>query len=209
MERIYHITHVANLASIVADDCLWSDYDMLAQGKVARSIGLSAIKQRRLALPLKCHPGDTVGQYVPFNFCPRSVMLYILHRGNLPDLQFRDGQAMIVHLEMDMQAVVDWCEATDTRWAFSLSNAGAVYTEFRARINQLSEVNAAAVAARDFRDPQILEAKQAEFLVQRRVPWSLVRRVGSGSREALQLAQRALVGKVHRPPVEIVPEWYF
>jgi hypothetical protein len=45
--------------------------------------------------------------------------------------------------------------------------------------------------------------------VQRRVPWTLVRRIGVGSREALQVAQRTLIGRDQSPPVEMRPEWYF
>jgi hypothetical protein len=48
---------------------------------------------------VKCHPGTCVGEYVPFYFCPRSVMLYVINKGNHLDLQFRDGQSGIVHLE--------------------------------------------------------------------------------------------------------------
>jgi hypothetical protein len=79
---IYHITHVDNLPSILAAGGLWSDAEMLARGGPAAQIGMSGIKTRRLGLPLKCHPGDHVGDYVPFYFCPRSVMLYILHCAN-------------------------------------------------------------------------------------------------------------------------------
>jgi len=50
---------------------------------------------------VKCHPGTKVGQYVPFYFCPRSIMLYILHRGNHPDLDYREGQGPILHLQAD------------------------------------------------------------------------------------------------------------
>jgi len=55
-----------------------------------------------------CHVSrrTTVGQYVPFYFCPRSVMLYVLHRGNHPSLEYRGGQTPLVHLEADLLSVV-------------------------------------------------------------------------------------------------------
>jgi hypothetical protein len=40
---------------------------------------MSTIKQRRLALPVTCHPDDHVGDHVPFYFCPRSIMLFVIH----------------------------------------------------------------------------------------------------------------------------------
>ncbi len=98
---------------------------------------MNRIKQRRLSLPVSCHPGDAVGDYVPFYFCPRSVMLYIISRANHDDLAYRGGQRPIVHVQADLHSTIAWAEAQSKRWAFSLSNAGAYYTEFRARIDQL------------------------------------------------------------------------
>jgi len=40
---------------------------------------MSTIKARRLYdLEVDCHPGTKVGEYVPFYFCPWSIMLYLL-----------------------------------------------------------------------------------------------------------------------------------
>src|ERR1700677_2413270 len=101
--RIYHITHVDNLTSILGQDGLLSDAEMVARGAPHLAIGMSSIKQRRMGLPVKCHQGDTVGEYVPFYFCPRSFMLYLLHRANHPELTYRDGQGPIVHLQADLE----------------------------------------------------------------------------------------------------------
>lgn len=89
--HIYHITHVDNLPSILTSDGLWSDAAMIKRGGPAASIGMSSIKQRRLGLSVKCHPGDHVGDYVPFYFCPRSIMLYLIHCANHSELSYRDG----------------------------------------------------------------------------------------------------------------------
>lgn len=72
--KLYHITHVDNLPSILADGGLWCDSQLIARGGPPASIGMGGIKARRLTLPVKCHPGDVVGGYVPFYFCPRSLV---------------------------------------------------------------------------------------------------------------------------------------
>lgn len=128
--KIYHITHVDNLSSIIADGCLVSDAIMIARGGPSKAIGMSSIKQRRLRLPVDCHAGDQVGDYVPFYFCPRSVMLFLIHKRNV-ELTYQGGQRPIVHLEADLHSVVGWANQAGRRWAFSLSNAGAFYTQFR------------------------------------------------------------------------------
>ncbi|MEJ7809341.1 MAG: DUF4433 domain-containing protein [Gemmatimonadaceae bacterium] len=128
--RIYHITHVDNLEAIVAGGVLLSDAQMIARGGPSATIGMSNIKRRRLALPVRCHPGDRVGDYVPFYFCPRSVMLFVIYCANARELTYRGGQGPIVHLEADLRAVIAWAEEAGRRWAFTLSNAGANYAEF-------------------------------------------------------------------------------
>lgn len=139
--KIYHIIHVDRLASVIADGCLWCDAAIVQRAAPGTTIGMGSIKARRLTLPVGCHRGDHVGDYVPFYFCPRSIMLYVIHCANHPELTYRGGQGAIVHLEADLYNVVAWANAHSRRWAFSLSNAGAYYTQFRASLNQLGDVN--------------------------------------------------------------------
>ena len=82
--KIYHIVHVDRLASIIADGCLWSDVVMAQRQGAGTTIGMGSIKPGRLGLPVPCHPGTRVGEYVPFYFCPRSIMLYVIHCANHP-----------------------------------------------------------------------------------------------------------------------------
>ena len=92
---------------------------------------MSEIKRRRLEeLAVHCHGGMKVGECVPFYFCPRSVMLYILHQGNNPGLTYRGGQEPIVHLEADLRETIRWAEGVPRRWAISQGNAGTSYMEF-------------------------------------------------------------------------------
>jgi hypothetical protein len=208
--KIYHITHVDNLQAIVADGGLRSDADMIARGGPAQAIGMSSIKRRRVqGLEVDLHPGTKVGDYVPFYFCARSVMLYVIHCANHPQLAYRDGQEPIVHLEADLQAVVRWAEASGRRWAFSLSNAGAYYTEFRSRMDELDQLDWQAIAATDFRPAEVKEHKQAEFLIYGSFPFSLVERIGVRSSAIQTRAAAAIAGAAHRPAIGVRQGWYF
>jgi hypothetical protein len=190
--KIYHIAHVYRLPSIIADGALWCDRRIVARAGVGTIIGMGTIKQRRLTLPVHPHPGTDVGDYVPFYFCPRSIMLYVIHCANNPELAYRGGQQLIVHLEADLHRVITWAAAEGRPWAFSLSNAGARYAQFRASLAELGQINWDAVAASDFRPADIKEAKQAEFLVHDTFPWHLVDRVGAYVRSIAQQAQNAM-----------------
>lgn len=83
MDRlIFHITHVKNLAGIIEAGFLFSDSACRAGSAKPVNIGYSHIKDRRLKRKVPCAAKGTLGDYVPFNFCPRSVMLYVVSRGH-------------------------------------------------------------------------------------------------------------------------------
>ena len=173
-------------------------------------IGMSAIKRRRIEeLYVPCHPGTRVGDYVPFYFCPRSVMLFVVNCANHVELSYRGGQGLIVHLEADLWRVIGWAEETGTRWAFSLSNAGARYTEFRSSADHLDQLDWVAIAEKDFRSAFVKERKQAEFLLHEQFPFGLVERIGVHSPAVSLKATEAFSGDIRRPRIEVVPEWYF
>lgn len=206
--KIYHITHVDRLPSIVAAQCLWCDREIQRRDPPGTTIGMSTIKQRRLReLRLTSHPDLFVGDCVPFYFCPRSVMLYLIYQGNHLELSYRGGQGPIVHFEADLYAVVAWANASGRCWAFTLSNAGSRYFEDRSDLRRLGDIDWSAVHATDWQ--QCKHGKQAEFLLEHSFPWRLVERIGVKSRVAYEEAVRALPMQGHRPLVEIRPEWYY
>ena len=147
--KIYHIVHVDRLSSIVADDCLWCDAEIVQRESSDTTIGMNSIKQRRLTNALSSHPDLCVGDCVPFYFCPRSVMLYVISQANHPELTYHGGQDSIVHLEAELRRTIDWAEKHKQRWAFTLSNAGASYFEDRCDLTHLSEIDWEAVQTRD------------------------------------------------------------
>ena len=207
--KIYHITHVKNLPSILARGGLFSDAQMNIHGGPATAVGMSTIKQRRLTLPVACYPGLMVGDCVPFYFCPRSVMLYVLHRGNHPQLAYRGGQEPILHLEADLRSTVAWAQANGRAWAFSLSNAGSRYACFRDDLDRLGDIDWAAVFSRDFRSPQVKEGKQAEFLVQDSFPWELITRIGVYSQTVARQVTAAIARAQHQPVIQVIRSWYY
>jgi len=205
--KIYHIVHMDRLPSIIADGCLWCDAEILRRAPPGTTIGMNAIKQRRLNLPLTSHPGLYVGDCVPFYFCPRSVMLYLIYRANHDGLDYRGGQGPIVHLEADLHASVAWAQQNGKRWAFTLSNAGAYYFEDRCDLTQLNEINWKAVQTNRWQEET--EGKQAEFLMEHNSPWQLIERVGVHSPGVYQQVTDTLPMDGHRPPVELKHKWYY
>lgn len=212
--KIYHIVHVDRLQSIIADGCLWCDAESHRRNSPGTPIGMNSIKQRRLdVLRLTSYPDLHVGDCVPFYFCPRSIMLYLIYRANHPGLNYRGGQGPIIHLEADLHASVMWAQQNNYRWAFTLSNAGTNYFEDRSNLEQLNEINWIAVQTNRWSgngiDPSINEGKQAEFLMEFTFPWHLINRIGVRSPLVYQQVINSLPPSGHRPLVEIKPEWYY
>ena len=54
--KIYHIVHVDRLASIISDGYLWSDAEARRRDVGGTAIGMTKIKERRLAKELTSHP---------------------------------------------------------------------------------------------------------------------------------------------------------
>ena len=205
--KIYHIVHVDRLPSIIEDKGLLCDAQIAQRSPNGTTIGMDKIKKRRLTNRLNSHPNLHVGDCVPFYFCPRSVMLYVIYRANHSELSYRGGQGPIVHLEADLRQTVAWAEGQGLRWAFTLSNAGSYYFEDRCDLAQLNEIHWNAVQAIVW--PQYQEDKQAEFLIEQRFPWELVSRIGVQSKQVYYKASLAREAAAHKPLVEIKPEWYY
>lgn len=209
---IFHITHMDNLVSIIKDGCLWSDRRLVGTPGDRVVIGLDNIKRRRLEkLPVHCHRGTRVGDYVPFYFCPRSPMLYMIHMRN-PDLTYRGGQERIVHLVSTTDLAIQ--AAAERPWAFSDGNGGASYTQFSADINQLATfVDWNAVNAQWWRgpniDPAVMSKKMAEFLVHDWFPWTGVGGIGAIQQPIADEVQQILADADHKPQVAVKRDWYY
>lgn len=204
--KIYHIVHVDNLASIVADGCLWPD-SVMARRAGGAVIGNNEIKADRLHLPVECHANTCVGDYVPFYLCPRSVMLYVISRRNHPNVAYKDGQGPVVHLIADMNEVVDWADANKRRWAFTDINAANRAADFYNDLASLNRLNWDAIGMKQW--VSCRDHKMAEFLVHQSFPWELVKGIGVYSEEIGTRANKAFGGSTHRPPVKIKKDWYY
>lgn len=205
--KIYHIVHVDRLASIVQNGRLFCDAIVQEQSMSGTTIGMSGIKARRLMLPLNSHPALRVGGCVPFYFCPRSIMLYLIHMANHPELSYRGGQDAIVHLEFDLRAVVRWAEARELRWAFTLSNAASHYFEDSCDLERLGDLDWTAIKARYWSKHK--EGKQAEFLVENSCSWELVNSIGVNTPQTRAQVADVLSGCDHVPPLQIMKQWYY
>lgn len=211
--KIYHILHVDKLNSIANDGFLWCDIKISSQSFSGTMIGMEKIKQRRRNKTLASYSDLHVGDCVPFYFCPRSVMLYLISCQNHPELSYQDGQSEIIHLEADLYDSIKWASRHNKRWVFTLSNAGSVFFEDRCDLEQLHEINWSAVASKQWGGshvaPETKEHKQAEFLIEFSYPWHLIERIGVKNNQIAQKISDDLFDNQYCPKIEVIKDWYY
>lgn len=201
MTPIYHITHVDNLRSIVEHQCLWSDAQRLKQRIGNVNIGHAHIKQRRLMRPVPVASKGFLGEYVPFNFCSRSVMLYAICRNNVAG--YADGQDPVVHLVSSIEAVA----ASGRPWAFTDRHADLGYARYFDDLANLNEVDWNAMPLTWWKN--VKEQRQAEFLVHDWFPWSCVEKITVYNDAIAKRAKEALEKAKHQPPIVVEVSWYY
>ncbi len=206
--KIYHILHCDKLASVLKSSRLLSDAIITRRNSIGTMIGMSKIKLRRLEeLTLRSHPGLYVGQCVPFYFCPRSIMLFILHKGNHPEMDYSGGQEPIIHLVADLHRAVDWANQNRKRWAFTTGNAGSYIFEDYGDLSQLEKIDWNSV--KEMYWSRCREEKQAEFLMEDCFPWELIEKIGVISPEYDRIVNRILKEAAHKPKVAVRRDWYY
>lgn len=201
--KIFHITHIDNLPRILAAGCLWSDARRVRMGLEVHNIGYLHIKARRRERPVgEVAAGGKLGDYVPFNFCPRSVMLYKVHRGHD---DYRAGQDGIVHLVSTARTAV----ATGRPCAFTDRHADVRYAAYYDDFADLGKVDWGVMHRKYWNEDEISELRQAEFLVHDWFRWDAFLEIGVID-EAMADRVRSLLGSsVRGPTVNVQPQWYY
>lgn len=199
--KISHITHIDNLASILGQGCLWSDAKRIELSLVNKNIGYRHIKQRRLVRPVNVTAGGKIGQYVPFNFCPRSVMLYVIH---CKHDDFDGGQDNILHLISDIETV----RLGNQHCFFTDIHADLDYAEQIDDFTRIDELDIKRIIHerywQDFK-----EEKQAEFLAFESVQWAAIRQIGVKTQDVANQVNVLLNVTQHKPEVVVRPQWYY
>ena len=136
-------------------------------------------------------------------------MLFVIHKRDHPELNYKGGQDPILHLEADLRKTVKWAQNEKVRWAFTLSNAASMDCEYRSDLAQLDEINWKGVRANQWSAPTIKEGKQAEFLIESFFAWELVDRIGVASSRMKTKVIERIEESQHRPVVSTLPEWYY
>jgi hypothetical protein len=140
---------------------------------------------------------------VPFNFCPRSVMLYVVAQGHE---NYREGQQPIVHLVSSIETI----RATARPWLFTDRHADLGYANQYDTTAKLDEVDWAVMPLQQWGgDTEVKEKRQAEFLVHDWCPWEAIEAIGVIDPSIAERVKVAIAGISHKPRVEVPHDWYY
>lgn len=205
---IYHITHLDNLPNILQHKNLFCDKERIKQSLSLISIAHKELKQRRLQISVPVAPYGVLGDYVPFYFCNRSPMLYAIHKGYVEG--FVGKQDDIIYLASSVNRII---EEGKQAWCFTDGHAVEEFTDFYGSIDKLNQVDWSTIAHWSWKDtpndPDKKRRKQAEFLVYKAFPLSLVEKIGVYSDKQKIAIAAILQTNLSQLPINIEKKWYY
>ncbi len=177
-----------------------------AAGLGHANIAYSSIQQQRAAKLVRCGPGGSVHDYVPFYFTRKSPMLYTINRGSV---RCAGGQENIVHLVSTAQRVAQ----LGLGFAFTDGHGIMAYTSFYDDLAQLGQIDWNMIGATYWydtaEDGDRKRRKQAEFLIWNQCPWTLISHVIVRSTVRAIQVRDIIAACAHQPLVIVKPDWYY
>ena len=204
---IYRIIHINNLRVLLEDGGIWCGNAMKQRGTAYQSIGNQALTEKRAARLVNCCNQGNLNDYVPFYFCPRSVMLFQIHKRH--ESTYMGGQEPVIHLESNMSIL----QRMGLPFFFTDRHAFKHYAKQIDDPTRLSELDWTTINSEwwnnTLEDNERQERKMAECLVYRFVPWKCILRIGVYSKRYKDEAEAALRQFGLNTSVDIRTGWYY
>ena len=198
-QRVYHVTHLDNLAGILADGLLKAD---TAGAGPAVDISSPHAREARRTITVD-DEGNAVADYVPFFLSPTSTAWGSVRTASVDPRLVTDAPATdFVLLVSSVKAVAE-ARAGESQLVVSDRDATHPLARFAtapdAGDRMLRRLNA------DLDSPSILEA---EFLVKESVPFELVTVITVANDRARNTVKELLRGSAYNTRVAIHPPWF-
>jgi hypothetical protein len=208
LTRLYHITHIRNLESIIEKGGIVCDSSMNDNHIEHIGIAHKHIKERRARKRVPIDPSGTLADYVPFYFAPRSPMLYAIHTGYVEG--YEGGQGAILHLVTSVETVL----AKRLPFVFTDGHAEMAISRFFHDVSNLNQVDWEIMKATYWNDTEQdndrSRRRQAEFLVHDFFPWKLFKEIGVINDTVAEKIEDMLSSLIRKSPaVTVQRKWYY
>jgi hypothetical protein len=200
---------VDNLDTIIRRGGLHAPNHVPDDGLTYRFCHSAEVQSARAEVPVHLGPGGTIHDYVPFYFGYLSPMMLNLKTGRVEG--YNEGQEPLIYLVSSAQAI----EEAGIKFVYSDGHGLASYTEWFDDLSELGKVDWSVVYQRywkgDINDMDRQRKKQAEFLVHRYCPWSLIQEIAvidTAMQQRVEAVQTAFP-EGHRRVVRVDRTWYY
>lgn len=185
---------------------MWCTAESHARGLEYLQIGLFDLTRQRKERQVPCGPGGRLSDYVPFHFCPRSIMLYQIDTGRS---DYKGGQEPIIHFV----STVETLQQQALRFVFTDRHAKTSYARFFDDVRQLEALDWRTIRSNEFArtedDPDRPQRKEAELLVYQFVPLTAILGIGVHSKKWKEDCDHVLRAANMSLRVEVKTKWYY
>ena len=206
---IMRFIHLDNLHIYLQRGGLHSPNTSPDDGLAYRTIHNVDIQNQRRRRQVTCGPCGVIHDYIPFYFGPLSPMMLQLKTGRVTG--YEDGQEPLVYLVTTAQAV----SREGISFVFSDGHGITSYTKWFDDLADLDHVDWNVVNQRYWKDTvddmDRQRRKQAEFLIFRYCPWSLIHEIVVINRVMARNVERVLEQSKapQGPKILVNAEWYY
>ena len=205
---LYHFTTLSNLENIFREgallcknQCSSFQIDDIAYGN---------IQDKRSKVEVPHPPYGYLHDYVPFYFAPRSPMMYVLTKTHKIGRRWPADQ--LIYLLTSVSQI----EFYKLNFVFTDGHAIMKFTRFFDDVIHLDQVDWRVMRLKQWtntvRDQDIERRRQAEFLINDRVPLKLIKGIVTNTQSAFEQVEslkiRFDVDKL-QAKVGVKPDWYY
>ena len=206
---IFRFIHIENLDTLLRRGGLHAPNHVPDDSLPYRFCHDPEVQGARAAVAITAGPGGTIHDYVPFYFGYLSPMMLKLKTGQVAG--YDEGQEPLIYLVSTAEAVA----AAGVEFVFTDGHGLAFFTDQFDRLERLDAVDWEMVYQRywsdNTQDMDRQRRKQAEFLVHRSCPWSLIQEIAVINAEMVDRVEAIQMSfpASQRKMVKVERSWYY
>ncbi|MBN8574770.1 MAG: DUF4433 domain-containing protein [Candidatus Kapaibacterium sp.] len=205
MTQLFRITHINNLPFILENGLYCPNATI--QDPHFTAIGFPSLIEYRRDRVVPIAPYGTLADYVPFYFWYRSPMLYVIYKGNDPEI-IQTPQNEIVYIISSFESL----QENNCRFIFTDRHAKLEYAQFFDNPSHKSELSWDIIKndtwGRQYGADR-KEKKQAECLVYQHVPIGSIIGIAVLNESSQVIAQNSVADANRTIPVKVKENFYF
>jgi|SRR5690606_26349000 len=202
----YRITHINNLSLLLQNGIVNKNHPSAAGGYI--NIGNNEIIDVRSQVPVRINNYGMIGDYVPFYFTPRSIMLYNIITGYWSPVVAKRNRNEILVIRCLISDLVKL-----PQWFFTDGQANKNLTKHYCNLADLNFIDWNCIQQSNFKndlnDPDRSRKYQAELLVHQQVPITSIESLNVFDVQSELAVNKILAQNNINLAVNIKPQYFF